>query len=201
MAEGYPARPPDDLDLRIIDAYRSEGRLSYAEVARIVGASESTVRRRVDRLVGRRILKFAALTDPRQLGLHVEALIGLNVEHGSLETVGRELARRTEVRFLGLAMGALDVLVVARFPSLDAWLSFRSSELGRIRGIQRVETFQIVKVLKRTFDWIFEEPGGLEETKIPAVPKAVVPRIAGSKRPAPARPALRKRATKRKIAS
>jgi len=166
VVEG-PARL-DEVDGHIVEAFRGNGRLSNAQVARAVGVSEATVRRRVHRLVDRRILKFAALTDPRRLGLAVEALIGLNVEPGSLDEVGRELATMDQVRFLGLAMGALDILVVARFPSLDAWLSFRSTELGRIKGIQRIETFQIVKVLKRTYDWIFEEPGGMEDTETPA---------------------------------
>lgn len=159
MATERPPGPLDEIDTRIVEAFRSNGRLSNSEAARAVGVSEGTVRRRVERLVDRQILKFAALTDPRMLGLKVEALIGLNVEPGSLDSVGRALAKMEEVRFLGLAMGALDILVVARFPSLDAWLAFRSAQLGQIPGIQRVETFQIVKVLKRTYDWIFEEPG------------------------------------------
>ena len=167
VATERPFSQLDDIDTRIVEAFRTNGRLSNSEAARVVGVSEATVRRRVDRLVDRRILKFAALTDPRMLGLTVEALIGLNVEPGSLESVGRSLAKMEEVRFLGLAMGALDVLVVARFPSLDAWLGFRSAQLGQIPGIQRVETFQIVKVLKRTYDWIFEEPGVEEETRLP----------------------------------
>jgi Lrp/AsnC family transcriptional regulator for asnA, asnC and gidA len=203
--ERSAAHTLDDLEMRIIDAYRAEGRLSNAEVARLVGASDSTVRRRVDRLVERRILKFAALTDPRLLGLHVEALIGLTVEHGSLESVGRELAKRTEVRFLGLAMGAFDVLVVARFPSLEAWLAFRSSELGQLQGIQRVETFQIVKVLKRTFDWIFEEPGGLEgdqHASVAGTPRAAArARRTATGRLSTTRPAPRRRGIKKTLAT
>ena len=191
VVEG-PARL-DEVDGHIVEAFRGNGRLSNAQVARAVGVSEATVRRRVHRLVDRRILKFAALTDPRRLGLAVEALIGLNVEPGSLDEVGRELATMDQVRFLGLAMGALDILVVARFPSLDAWLSFRSTELGRIKGIQRIETFQIVKVLKRTYDWIFEEPGVEEDAARPQKKRHLV-RTSGSarvrrqtKRRAPAR--------------
>jgi len=193
VATERPPGPLDEIDARIVEAFRSNGRLSNSEAARAVGVSEATVRRRVERLVDRQILKFAALTDPRMLGLKVEALIGLNVEPGSLESVGRALAKMDEVRFLGLAMGALDVLVVARFPSLDAWLAFRSVQLGQIPGIQRVETFQIVKVLKRTYDWIFEEPGVEEDAARPQKKRHLV-RTSGSarvrrqtKRPAPAR--------------
>jgi len=193
VATARPPGPLDEIDARIVEAFRSNGRLSNSEAARAVGVSEATVRRRVERLVDRQILKFAALTDPRMLGLKVEALIGLNVEPGSLESVGRALAKMEEVRFLGLAMGALDILVVARFPSLDAWLAFRSAQLGQIPGIQRVETFQIIKVLKRTYDWIFEEPGVEEDAARPQKKRHLV-RTSGSarvrrqtKRRAPAR--------------
>lgn len=180
----------DEIDARIVEVFRADGRLSNAEAARALGVSEGTVRRRVDRLVERRVLKFAALTDPRALGLHVEALIGLNVEAGSLDRVGRELAKMREIRFLGITMGALDVLVVARFPSLDAWLTFRSQHLARITGIQRTETFQIIRVLKRTYDWIFETPEGVDETAA----DATATRRAATRRERPAAAARRRRA-------
>ena len=184
--------PLDEIDARIVEAFRADGRLSNAEAARALGVSEGTVRRRVIRLVERRVLKFAALTDPRALGLHVEALIGLNVDPGRLDEVGRELARMREIRFLGIAMGALDVLVVARFPSLEAWLTFRSQHLARIAGIQRIETFQIIRVLKRTYDWIFETAEGTDE--IPATDVTAARRgVARRERPAPA--TRRRRAT------
>lgn len=191
-----PPRPTtlDEIDSRIVEAFRANGRLSNAEVARALGVSEGTVRRRVDRLVERQVLKFAALTDPRTLGLHVEALIGLNVEPGRLDAVGRELAKMREIRFLGIAMGALDVLIVARFPSLDAWLAFRSQHLARIAGIQRIETFQIIRVLKRTYDWIFETPEGVDEN---VAEDPTASRRVATRRERPAAPAKRRRATKR----
>lgn len=157
----------DETDWAIVERFRADGRLSNAQVARSIGVSEATVRRRAARLVARRVLKFVALTNPRALGFDVEALIGLNVEFNSIERVGQKLSEFPEVRFLGLAMGALDILVIARFTSLDDWLSFRSSKLSQVEGIVRVETFQIATVMKRTYDWIFEGRHETAETPPP----------------------------------
>ena len=41
----------DDLDRHIMKLLRHDGRLTYAEIARTVGVSEPTVRKRIDRLM------------------------------------------------------------------------------------------------------------------------------------------------------
>ena len=48
---GFATVALDDLDRRIMKMLRHDGRLAYAEIARAVGVSKPTVRKRVDRLV------------------------------------------------------------------------------------------------------------------------------------------------------
>jgi Lrp/AsnC family transcriptional regulator for asnA, asnC and gidA len=143
----------DDVDRRIIRAFRFGGRLSNAEIAREVQVSEGTVRRRLAQLTETGVLKFVAITSPRTLGLHVDTLIGITADGDKVHQVAVELAAMPEVRYAGISMGSVDIWIGALFPSVDAWLEFRK-RVAQVDGIQKAETFQITRVLKRNFDWV-----------------------------------------------
>ena len=54
----------DTLDRKIIALLESNGRASNARIARDVGVSEGTVRRRLKRLIQDNIINVVALPDP-----------------------------------------------------------------------------------------------------------------------------------------
>jgi Lrp/AsnC family transcriptional regulator for asnA, asnC and gidA len=150
----------DTIDLQIIQAFRLGGRVTNAQVAREVGVSEGTVRRRIATLEEAGVLSFVAVTDPRKIGLLVDTLIGINTDVDKVQAVAEELARMPEVRYVGMAMGAFDIWVGALFPSVDAWMDFRNDRLARMKGIRRTETFQMTRILKRTYDWVTPDGAG-----------------------------------------
>ena len=59
----------DELDRKIISLLERNGRASNARIARDVGVSEGTVRRRLKRLISEKIINVVALPDPRKLGI------------------------------------------------------------------------------------------------------------------------------------
>src|SRR5918992_4867735 len=68
----------DDVDRKILDVLRREGRATLAEVGAAVGLSASAVKRRVDRLhEGGVIVGYAAIVDPHAVGDRLEAFIEL----------------------------------------------------------------------------------------------------------------------------
>ncbi len=146
----------DDVDRKIIRAFRVGARLSNSEIAREVGVSEATVRRRIAALAEADVLKFVALLDPQMIGLNVDTLMGLQVRANHIEAVAEEVATFEEVRYVGISMGSFDVWVDALFASNEAWTAFRQ-RLGEIEGVVRVETFPITRVLKSNWDWVLPD--------------------------------------------
>jgi DNA-binding Lrp family transcriptional regulator len=68
----------DELDRKILDVLRRDGRATLAEVGTAVGLSPSAVKRRVDRLhESGVIVGYAALVDPQAVGDRLEAFIEL----------------------------------------------------------------------------------------------------------------------------
>lgn len=67
----------DDIDRRIIDELRLDGRASYADMGGRIGLSPSAVKRRVDRLVAEGVIRgFSVRLDP-ELDGGTEAFVEL----------------------------------------------------------------------------------------------------------------------------
>ncbi|MFF0474620.1 Lrp/AsnC family transcriptional regulator [Streptomyces sp. NPDC004284] len=75
---------PDATDWRILEALQSEGRASFAELARTVSMSPSAVTERVRRLEDAGVITgYAALVDQDRLGLPILAFVRLRYPHGN----------------------------------------------------------------------------------------------------------------------
>lgn len=68
----------EDLDRRIVDLLRADGRMSYTDLGKELGMSTSAVHQRVRRLEKRRIIKgYAAKVDHAALGDALAAFISI----------------------------------------------------------------------------------------------------------------------------
>lgn len=162
---------PDHLDRQIILHLQRDGRIPYVELARWVGVSEATVRRRVERLISEGILEIVACVSPRRLGLEMEALIYLQTDLDKLTQIGQKLAARPEVREVLYTSGTYDLVVRVVLPSGDDLLPFLTQQVATIPGIKATQTSYILQVEKHPHDW------RLPEVPAAAPPAAVRPLI------------------------
>jgi Lrp/AsnC family transcriptional regulator for asnA, asnC and gidA len=141
----------DELDTKIIEMLQVDGRASNAGIARKVGVSEGTVRRRLKKLVHDEFIHVVALPDPNKLGFHSEALIGLQVDPNRVDEVAEALAELREVNWVSITAGRYDVFAWATLPSSEALGVFLKSKVGTIKGVQRSETFINLASKKRGY--------------------------------------------------
>jgi len=134
-----------------------DARRSVAGIAGELGLPESTVRHRLNRLVERGIVEFAALTNPLQLGYQIWAIVEVQAELRKIRSVAQRLATAPEVYFVGITTGGYDVLAAAVFRSNDELLDFITRRLSGIPGIVRTSTSSVLEVVKRTMT--FPLPG------------------------------------------
>ena len=66
----------DGLDHRIVSLLQMDGRASNAALARELGVSEGTIRRRVSRLIQEDAISIAAVPNIEKLGYTTTAFIG-----------------------------------------------------------------------------------------------------------------------------
>lgn len=143
----------DHLDRAILALLQQDARLTNHAIALQVGSSEATVRRRVDRLLDTGLVKIVAVASPFALGHPIVAIIGLQIDRVYQTQIEQALQAMAEVRFVGLTLGSYDVILEVWLPSSDALLDLLTQRLGTLPGIQRVETWQVLKLSKYSYDW------------------------------------------------
>jgi Lrp/AsnC family transcriptional regulator for asnA, asnC and gidA len=153
MAAKDAASPLDTTDREIVRALQTNGRTSNTEIGRVLGLTETTIRKRIARLVDEGLVNIVAVPTPRAVGMTTSAIIGVSVQLGNLDTVSQELSRCAEVRYLGLSTGRYDIILEAFFNDLEHLLSFVSDKLGGLPEVSSVETSIILRVDKFSYEW------------------------------------------------
>ena len=143
----------DSIDLAIIRLLQEQGRTTNAHVARVLGVSEPTVRKRIDRLVQDEIIKVVAVLNPGKTGYQTDVLIGISVEPGNLLSVGEALSRREEVVYLGYTTGRHDILVEMIFRDNEGLFEFLDERLPALGPIVSTETYHVLRTGKINYDW------------------------------------------------
>ena len=153
MRSGPRARTVDALDRNIIKMLQTNGRLGNSEIARALDTTETTVRKRIARLIDERLMSIVAVPTPEAAGAQHSAIIGISVALPALHEVAEALRTYPEVRYVGMSAGRYDVMVEAFFSDQEHMLDFVTDSLGSLTGITDVETSIILKVIKFSYEW------------------------------------------------
>ncbi len=141
----------DELDRKIIALLQGDGRASNAKIAREVGVSEGTVRRRLRRLVQQDVVKIVAVPNLEKLGYATTALVGLQTDPGKSDEVADAIASLDEAQYVAITTGAYDIFIWAGLESAESLGTFLRNKIGNIEGVQRTETFVNLAIKKRTY--------------------------------------------------
>jgi Lrp/AsnC family transcriptional regulator for asnA, asnC and gidA len=150
------ALPPaaiDDTDREILRVLQVDGRTSNTEIARRLGVTETTVRKRLAALLEADLVQIVAVPTPRLAGLTVSAIMGISVQLKALQKVADALVERPEVRYCGISAGRYDLILEAFFTDHEHVVRFSTDVLGRMEGITAVETSLILKIEKFSYEW------------------------------------------------
>ena len=139
----------DQLDTKIIDILQNDGRTSNARVARQVGVSEGTVRRRLNRLIEGDFIEVVAVPDPVKMGLASRALIGVQIDPDQIDRVADDLISLKEIGWVTITTGTFDVFAWAALPTPEELGVFLRTKVGTIPGVRRTETFVNLSNKKR----------------------------------------------------
>ena len=140
----------DNVDRAIIAILQEDGRAPNVEVARRLGASEATVRRRLANLLKDRVIRVIAVAEPERLGYHTSAFIGLQVDPARVEAVATELAALPEAERVAITTGSFDIFVWVNLESSDALATFLHHKVGTVEGVRQTETFVSLETHRRT---------------------------------------------------
>ena len=141
----------DELDRRIIKLLQVDGRASNAKIAREVGVSEGTVRRRLRNLIKGDVIKVIAVPNLEQMGYGTAALIGIQTDPGKVDDVADAIAALEEANYVSISTGSYDIFTWVGLESPERLGLFLRNQVGTIPGITRTETFVNLSIKKRTY--------------------------------------------------
>lgn len=142
----------DDIALAIIEQLQTDGRRSYADIAKAVGLSEAATRQRVQRLTDSGVMQIVAVTDPLQLGFARQAMIGVKVS-GDTRSVADSLSTLPGVSYVVQTAGSYDLLVEVVCESDDDLIAVLNDHVRTLAGVVSTETFVYLKLHKQHYNW------------------------------------------------
>jgi Lrp/AsnC family transcriptional regulator for asnA, asnC and gidA len=97
-------------------------------------------------------VQIVAVTDPQQIGLARQLMIGINCD-GDVEAVADQLCAIPELVYVVLTAGSFDVLAEAVVVDDEHLLELVNDRIRKLPGVRRTETFMYLKLSKQTYNW------------------------------------------------
>jgi DNA-binding Lrp family transcriptional regulator len=138
----------DETDRRLLELLGRDGRASYAEIGLLVNLSATAVKRRVDRLRERGVVRgFTVVLDPELLGWGTEAFVEIYCrERTSPEEILSALRQFPEVVAAWTVTGDPDALVHLRAAD-TRHLESVIERIRKERGVQRSRSSVVLSQL------------------------------------------------------
>jgi Lrp/AsnC family transcriptional regulator for asnA, asnC and gidA len=144
----------DDLDRRLVIELEKNPRQSNRTLAKNLGVSEATIRKKIDNLTSSGTIMLTAIPDLKRLGFPVRAFILLRVDHAKLNEICEKIRESTKFWYVCCCVGYADIFTRGEFSSLAEIADFIKHDLSKIHGIQHIETLVEYEEIKRTYSRI-----------------------------------------------
>ncbi len=138
----------DAVDYKILDLLKKDSRASLADIAKEVGRTEVTVRRRVKRLIQMGIIKqFTIIINP-DINKNVRAFIRAKLLMKNSTEIAKKIENLPEVEEAYFLDGQCGIMMRCIVPSLTDLREFLENKIGKIEGLGDIETCVVLDNIK-----------------------------------------------------
>ncbi len=144
----------DRLDLRILGALQTDGRLSNLKLAETIGLSPTAALARVQRLTrDGYILGYEARLNPLRLGggmlVFVEVLLDRTTPN-VFDQFKAAVQVRSEIMECHMVAGGFDYLLKTRSADMQAYRQFAGAVLWQLPGVRETRTYAVMEEVKNS---------------------------------------------------
>ena len=139
------------LDRSILACLKVDGRRSAMDVARELRVDESTVRRRLTKMLETGCARVMTTVQPSSLGYEHELQLELEVLPPHVEEAAAILARQAGVRYLAATLSSASLVCEVVMPDAEGLYDFMNRVIGSLRGLKGTVASIELLVVKRSF--------------------------------------------------
>ena len=143
----------DHIDTKILRILMADGHTTNARLAKTVGLSESATLERVRRLETAGVIQgYMALVEPGRVDRGLEVFMTFSLQNQSVNEVARfmeAMSSMNEVLTCAQTLGRFDFVAHVAVKDVPALERFINQKLVPLGGINRMESFTILKMVKR----------------------------------------------------
>ncbi len=134
----------DSIDERIIRILKSDGRISNAKLAEMVGLSQSACHRRVQMLESSGVIRgYTAIIDDRAQGDATIVIVQISLERQTEDFLRRfevSIRKCVDVRECYLMTGMQDYLLLVEARNASDYERIHTEILSRLPGVSRIQS-------------------------------------------------------------
>ncbi len=151
-----PYKQLSKIDSNILRELQSDGRMTYAELARRVGLTTTPCMERVKRMEREGIIKgYTALLDADYLKASLVVFVQIRLTRTSqdiFEDFKQAAVALEEVQECYLVSGNFDYLIKARVANMAAYRDFLGNTLLTLPGVQESTSYVVMEQVKETLN-------------------------------------------------
>ena len=148
-----------DIDYKIFRLLQKNGRIPNTEIAKILGISEATVRKRLQNLIQDERIQVIAVVNPFKLKSGIMGNLRVQANKKQLESVGNELSHLDELWYIAQLVGTAD-FDAEYYVGTQAEFGRLMDKLNKIEGIETFETSLLLRYVKYAGTPAFPEKSG-----------------------------------------
>ena len=135
----------DEIDRKILESLRKNGRITYVEMGQSLGLSESAIRKRVQALMDEGIIvRFTIDIAP---SAEVRALIMISINPSTpTENISEALQKLPGIRYIYEVTGEYDTVAVVSSLSMEG-LNQIIEKIRNVTGVSRTNTIIVLRTL------------------------------------------------------
>ncbi|WP_078952305.1 Lrp/AsnC family transcriptional regulator [Streptomyces sp. NRRL F-5755] len=147
----------DEVDVRLVEELRKDGRASFRSLAQHLDVSEQTASRRYHRLTADRILRVSVQPDPYAQGL-LPLIVRVHTEGSTGRDVATQVARRADTPWVETLAGTTDVTFTTLTRPATEDSARLLDALARTRGIRESVPCMTLRIFTGPASWTGEGP-------------------------------------------
>jgi Lrp/AsnC family leucine-responsive transcriptional regulator len=144
----------DEIDLRLLRALQSDGRISNLNLAQAIHLSAAACSERVKRLREQGVIRgYTALLDPAAVGLPLLIFVEVSLDRTTGESTGDFAAavrKSADILECHMVAGGFDFLIKARVKDIAAYRNFLGETLMELPGVRETRTYAVLEEVKAT---------------------------------------------------